>query len=396
MHGRAAVLLTAVLLVGGTALPARAAVPDGDQRRQVSVTFTGSGYGHGKGLSQYGARNRANDGQGYREIVKAYYPGTHWGTAGGSVRVLLTGDTTTDVQVVPRSKLAVRSLGAHKTWTLPAKRDGKSVTRWKITPASKHRSVVSYRTRAWHAWRTAKGDAEFAAGGRPIALRTPNGLVSYRGTLRSASVDSSGTARNTVNILPFDSYLRGVVPKEVPGTWPAAAVRAQAVAARTYAAYERAAVPASRYYDLCDTAHCQVYGGQSAEFSKSSDAVAATAKRIVTYAGEPAFAQFSASNGGYSAAGGFPYLRAEPDPYDHGYPGDPWTATFTGDQITRNWSDLGQLQSIAIDQWEVDDQRAHVLRVKVTDTDGVSHRVSGATLASWLGLRSTRFEITQE
>ena len=63
-----------------------------------------------------------------------------------------------------------------------------------------------------------------------------------------------------MNVLRLDDYVKGVVPREMPASWPPAAVRAQAVAARTYAAFDRAAHP-TRYYDTCDTTSCQVYGG---------------------------------------------------------------------------------------------------------------------------------------
>ena len=86
----------------------------------------------------------------------------------------------------------------------------------------------------------------------------------------------------------LDGYLRGVLPREVvASTWPPATLQAQAVAARTYAAYERAHVPAGRHYDLCDTASCQVYGGASAEYPGTDAAVAATAGQVLTSGGTP-------------------------------------------------------------------------------------------------------------
>ena len=114
------------------------------------------------------------------------------------------------------------------------------------------------------------GDAQFSAGGRPITLVTPGGRVAYRGILRSATpsdLEPGAVDRDTVNVVPLDDYVRGVVPQEVPAQWPTQTVRSQAVAARTYAAHE-AAAPADRHYQLCDTAHCQVYGGFSAEQPK--------------------------------------------------------------------------------------------------------------------------------
>jgi stage II sporulation protein D len=317
----AATLSTATFLV--PASPAAAAdpwpVPD-----NATISLDGRGNGHGHGLSQYGAEGAARQGLGYRDILGFYYPGTQWGASGGSVQVLITRDTSKDVVVDPRAGLTVHSPGSGRTWKLPAKvrkhgprSDKVRVRRWRIVPGSGHRSQVSYRTGGWHVWKDARGDAQFAAGGRPVELHTPQGVVAYRGALRSASPAGSTTDRDTVNVVSLDSYLRGVVPSEViASTWHAAAIRAQAVAARTYAAYERAHAPSSQHYQLCDTAHCQVYGGYSAEYPTSDAAVAATAHEVITSGGEPAFAQFSASNGGWASAGAFDYLPAQEDPYD--------------------------------------------------------------------------------
>ena len=370
-------------------------VPDGSGRgAAVNVTISGRGFGHGKGLSQYGALGRARAGHDYGEIVRHYYPGTRWGTAAGAVKVLITGDTTNDVVVGPRSGLTVRSLGTGRTWTLPARRDGQAVKRWRVTPASGHRSTVGYRTGAWHVWRTVTGDAQFAAGGAPVRLYKAGGSVEYRGTLRSASASGTGMDRDTVNIVPLDSYLRGVVPQEVPALWPAAAVRAQAVAARTYAAYERA--HRSGRFDLYDDTRSQVYGGLDAEHPSSDAAVKATARKVLTYQGSAAFTQFSASNGGYSVAGAFPYLRARAGhvrqvrPGPDGTPG--WTVTFTGDQVTRHWTGLGQLKSITVDQRDGNGPfDGRVLELTVTGDQGSVSGVDGSDFASYLGLRSTLF-----
>ena len=86
---------------------------------------------------------------------------------------------------------------------------------------------------------------------------TAKSRVAYRGTLRAIKGD-------TVNILPLDDYLKGVVPREVPASWKPAAVQAQAVAARTYAAFGRRE-PQASHYQICDTTACQVYGGYSDE-----------------------------------------------------------------------------------------------------------------------------------
>ena len=96
----------------------------------------------------------------------------------------------------------------------------------------------------------------------------------------------------------------------MPASWSPAAVQAQAIAARTYAAYERAH-PLTDTYQICDTTSCQVYGGYSSEHPDSNAAIAATAGKIQTYGGDPAFTQFSSSSGGWTSAGSVPYLRRE-------------------------------------------------------------------------------------
>ncbi len=90
-------------------------------------------------------------------------------------------------------------------------------------------------------------------------------------------------------------------PRCRPG-WPRHALRAQAVAARTYAGYQREAL-AFRPYVICDTAACQAYGGASAEAPATTAAVRDTAKQVLTYDGETAFAMYSASNGGHTVEG---------------------------------------------------------------------------------------------
>lgn len=389
-----AVLSAAVLSVLAWVTPAHAdapwPVPDG-----ATITIDGKGFGHGTGLSQWGAQGAAAEHDlTYTEIIDFYYPGTGDGTAGGQVKVLITRDTTRDVVVGARTGLTVRSLGARRTWTLPARLDRRTVGKWRITPTSGHRSTIAFRAGAWHTWRVVAGDAQFAAGGRPIELFTPEGTIEYRGTLRSAT--ASGMDRDTVNILSLDSYLRGVVPSEViASAWDQDAIRAQAVAARTYAAYERAHAPASRRYQLCDTAHCQVYGGYSAEYPTSDAAVAATAGEIVTVSGAPIFAQFSASNGGYSVAGAFDYLPAKADPYD-GWSGNPyasWTKVVTETEVADAFN-LENLASISIDTRDSKGAFGGRVETITLTSSKASYEVTGEHFRKKLGLKSTLFTIS--
>ncbi|MFC6344300.1 SpoIID/LytB domain-containing protein, partial [Nocardioides hankookensis] len=132
----ASIATVALLPAFAAVAPAQASAehPANERRALTTVTFETTGWGHGKGLSQYGARNRAAAGQSWRSIVRNYYPGTRWGKGGGMVRIQLTADSTRDVVVRARPGLKAHSLGARKTWRLPAKVRGKAVRTWRITP----------------------------------------------------------------------------------------------------------------------------------------------------------------------------------------------------------------------------------------------------------------------
>ena len=111
---------------------------------------------------------------------------------------------------------------------------------------------------------TLAGDGAFHAGGDPVTLYYAGSSRQYRGFLKAASPSAGSSDRDTVNSTKVDAYLKGVVPLEMPASWRPNAVRAQAVAARTYAAYEMQH-PRAGHYQICDTASCQVYGGYTAE-----------------------------------------------------------------------------------------------------------------------------------
>ncbi|WKN47673.1 SpoIID/LytB domain-containing protein [Nocardioides sp. Arc9.136] len=382
-----ALVLPVALLPGAAqAAPARAAastVDDWAVPRTATVTITGRGYGHGHGMSQYGAEGAARQGLGHREIVKFYYPGTQWGTSRGRVTVALSTDPGDDVVVRPRRGLTVRDLAGGDRLRLPEN----GAKQWRIAEAGTGRLRVAYRTDKWRKWRDLAGNGEFYAGGAPVTLVTPVGDRPYRGRLRAARV---GTGVETVNDLRLDSYLKGVVPLEIPATWSPAAVRAQAVAARTYASYERAH-PRASAYQLCDTTSCQVYGGVAAEHPASNAAVDATAGQVLTAGGEPAFTQFASSSGGWTSAGSVPYLTAQKDPYD-GWAGNPvhrWSTTVDDGRIERAWPAVGDLRRIVVASRDGNGQwGGRVASVRLVGSRG-SVTVSGDTLRSVLGLRST-------
>ena len=146
----------------------------------------------------------------------------------------------------------------------------------------------------------------------------------YRGGLLLRAVGGTVSA---VNVVDLEDYLRGVVPAEMPASWPPEALKSQAVIARTYAA---ARINRASSYDLCASDSCQVYGGVDRELPASDAAVAATRAQVVSYAGAAARTYFSSDSGGYTASSletwgqDLPYLIARPDPASGG-PSSRWT-----------------------------------------------------------------------
>jgi SpoIID/LytB domain protein len=306
--------------------------------------------------------------------------------------VLITSDTTPDVAVSAVPGLVVHDLGSRATYRLPRIA---GATRWRLSAAGT-RTVVGYFTHGWHRYRPAGrpallGDGQFGAD-RPLTLWTPTGLRTYRGGLRAASPTPGSTARQTVNVVSVEDYVRGVVPMEMPPSWRTEAVRAQAVAARTYAVWSRSQVP-RRSWHICDSSSCQVYRGVDGEDPRADAAVAATARRIVTYDGRPAFTQFSASSGGWTAAGGTPYLVAKPDVYD-GLAANPvhsWSTRLSAARVQHAYPGIGRLQRLVVTRRDGHGQwGGRVVRI-VLDGSRRNVAVSGDRFRSVFGLRSTWF-----
>jgi len=344
----ASVLLLLPVLPATSAAAAepRRAVETWSTPGSTAITITGHGFGHGRGLSQYGALGAAKQGLTWRQINEFYYPGTTWGRIGGKVRVLITADTGRDVQVVAERGLKVTSLARQRTWRLPTT----AAKKWRLV-ASGESTLVQRAKRAnrggWKTWKKVPGEAEFSSADRVLTLVLPGARRDYRGTLQS--VGPRGGKRQTVNKLSMEAYLRGVVPQEVPALWDPDAVSAQSVAARTYAAFERQQRKGERY-DLCDTSQCQVYGGVDVEHPAATAAIRATARQGLLHDGRPAFTQFSASNGGHSVAGSMPYLVAQVDPYD-GLANptySTWTTTIDDTQVEKQWPGMGDLTGIEV------------------------------------------------
>ncbi|MXG89515.1 SpoIID/LytB domain-containing protein [Nocardioides flavescens] len=373
-------------LVGLTGVPSYAEdVPVG--AGATTLTLSGHGYGHGRGMSQYGAKGAAAQGLGWAQIVGFYYPGTQLGEARGPIRVQLTAATKRSLTVDARAGLRLQRLAGGRGYRLDRLRP--AATRWKLV-AHGERTRVRFETSGrWRTLRTVRGPAQVSAGGEPVTLRLPDGAAAaYRGALRAVAGPSGPV---TLNVLPLETYLRGVVPAEVPATWPAAAVQAQAVAARTYAAWERAAATGA-VADTCDTTSCQVYRGVAAEHPAADAAVSATRRQVVTYQGAPAFTQFSSSNGGFSAAGSAPYLVAQADPYESSSanPNASWSATVARSAVEQAWPQLGRLTRVSVVR-DAGGRRATSLTL--VGTAG-SVTVSADDVRTRFGLRSTWFALS--
>ncbi|MDZ7708161.1 MAG: SpoIID/LytB domain-containing protein [Trueperaceae bacterium] len=135
----------------------------------------------------------------------------------------------------------------------------------------------------------------------------------YRGGLR---VEVHDGALRVVNLVDLEAYLRGVVPSEMQAAWPIEALKAQAVAARSYTL---ASLDPGADYDICSTDACQVYRGMEVEHPRSDRAVADTEGIVIAWAGAPAIAYYHADSGGAVASSAevwgrdVPYLRARTD-----------------------------------------------------------------------------------
>ncbi len=400
MMRRLAITVVALAPIAGlvSAVPTADARPDG-HAAAASVKLRGHGYGHGHGMSQYGAQGAAIKGKSYRQILSFYYPHTKMASVRGRIRVLITADRGNKVVVKPRPGLRVRDRAGNRAFDLP-RRD--AINRWRIKPAKGDRSVsvVQYEaSNDWRRWHVPgrgelRGAGQFEAKG-PIRLVLPGGSTArYRGVLRAAYPSGGSHDRDTVNVLSMNKYVRGVIADEMPASWRRAALRSQAVAARTYGAFIRRENRRA-YYHICDTTSCQVYGGVGAETSKTNRAVSKTAGEIRNYDGAPAFTQFSASSGGWTAYGGQPYLPAKRDPYD-GWSGNrvhTWSTRIGVSAIEAAYPSIGSFKRIRVKRRDGHGQwGGRVLRLRVVGTSGAA-RVSGDDFRLTFGLRSTWFTV---
>jgi len=222
----------------------------------------------------------------------------------------------------------------------------------------------------------------------------------YRGELEVFARDGLLTV---VNVIPLEDYLLGVVPREMPAGFPAEALKAQAVAARTYALYTQAGrLYAASGYDLVPTTACQVYGGVEAESESTTAAVRATDGEVITYNGSLIGAFFHSTSGGHTESVEFvwgfpcPYLKGVPDS-DQDSPHYAWSVAFTADDLSARLeaAGYGVGRIYALGGVTPQGPGGRYLDSVVTGSDG-EVRLRSEKLRSVLGLRSTRFAVVAE
>ena len=367
----------------------------------ATTTFHGRGWGHGVGMSQYGARGRASAGASAADILAHYYRGTTLGSIDVStpirVRVLSGFKATStrplvifgrragwridgvdatfpeDSRIELRPKAVATATGTRYTWRGRVVAAGGAVLR--------DAAMTTFRVRG------ATNSTVFQVASRTSSYDT------YRGGLR-VGLPSSSTATTVTNELKLERYLRGVVPAEMPAAWATEALRAQSIAARSYAA--RRLRPGVSYYDVTDDTSSQVYLGVLGEKPATTAAIDATAGVVLRSGSAIANALFHSTGGGATehnenvfvsatgakVAGPVPYLRGSSDrrpdgtSYDSTSPYATWkTRTYTRAQLST---------------WFASDSRTNVGTLKALDlrVRGVSGRLIRVTLIGSLGSKT--------
>ena len=250
--------------------------------------------------------------------------------------------------------------------------------------------------------RTLVGPLRFDPGTAVLRL-SGNG---YRGRIR---VRAEGGLVSAVNDVGLEQYIKGVVAWEMPASWHPEALKAQAVVARTYGLVSR---KTGQWFDLYDDTRSQVYGGIRAEDSRASAAVEATRGEVVRSGGALAWTVYHSTSGGKTASRedewgppGIPYLVGVQDAFDAISPHHVWGSTDAEDDCPNSGRDcvwsasalkraLGSRAPSSITDFVVAERNgsSRVARARLSGPSGAT-TITGGTLRSVLGLRSTWFSI---
>src|SRR4051794_11249154 len=338
----------------------------------------GAGWGHGIGMSQYGAQGQAQVGRNYQQILGHYYTGTVVSMSSQrTIRVLLLAS-------VPRAtfsgatQLGSRALQPDKTYVVTRRGAG-------LLVRDSNRKKVGTFTTVRLSVSSSQGYLRLA------------GVGTYRGALELRPGTAGGVT--AVNALSLDQYVQGVVPVEMPSSWAPEALKAQAVAARTYALTTDAG--GSVFDQFADT-RSQVYRGVSGEAATTNAAVRATANQIVTYQGRAVVTYFFSTSGGetedvqnvFYGAIAVPYLKGVDDPYDSIAPRHRWKfGPYSRKQVKAKLGGLcaGSFRAVKVRE------RGSSPRVVAADVQCSrgTRRASGATIRSTAGLYDTWFSFVR-
>jgi SpoIID/LytB domain protein len=371
-----------------------------------TVTFYGRGYGHGVGMSQYGARGRALEGATAPDILAHYYEGATLGAVPPTtpIRVRVLNDfkaSATRPLVLYGRRAAWRFDGSPTTYpagarievrpTVQATATGASVT-WRVKVIAPTGEILRAGAIGSFRLRGVTSSTIFQ-----VASRTSS-FDLYRGVIR-VGLKTTAPLANATNELTLERYLRGVVPAEMPATWPVEALKAQSIASRSYAA--RRLRPGTSWFDVTDDSSSQVYRGLLGEKPATTAAIAATAGVVLRSGSTIANTLFHSAGGGATennenvfvsatgskVAGPVSYLRGSPDrradgtAYDSASPYATWkTLTYTSAQLST---------------WFGADPRTNVGTIVALDLGdrGVSGRLISVTLVGSLGTKKVSGDV---
>ena len=374
------------------------------QAADSTLTFVGHGWGHGRGMGQYGALGYAVDyGWSYQQIVGHFYGGTSLqnGTPNSTIGVELTALTGQSL------------IATGPGLTINGAPVGAGAIQVARTPSGTFQvyTAPSCGGPTWTPWGERASGLSIRSSGDPTNLDNllrvcqAGTTRGYRGALVMVA---PGTTPYVVNSLPIEDYLRGVVPRESPASWGDLAggrgmnaLRAQAVAARSYALAGSARLSGAA---TCDTTACQVYLGayewpysgsrKALEDPRSDRAVTETAGQVMrTAAGNVARTEFSSSTGGWTTGSAFTNVQDLGDAVSWN-PNHNWLASLPVSTMSAALG-VGQIASIAVTQRTgLGPDGGRVLGVTVRATDGRVTTLTGDTVRARLGLKSDWFSIS--
>jgi stage II sporulation protein D len=344
----------------------------------TAFVLAGGGWGHGVGMSQWGAFGQAKAGRDYRSILAHYYPGTTLGPSPVAVPAklrVLVADGVGSVSITAPGAITVVDAAGTKAQVDRQLTLGPKL----VLPAAAGAATPTPTPLADPVTLRAAGGGLLVVGGK-----------AYRGSLR---VLRAAKKLQLVNVVPLESYLLGVVPGEMPKDWPLDALEAQAVAARTYAI---ANLVEGRSFDLYSDARSQLYYGANAESPGTTRAVTETRGQVLSYDGAPAQTFYFSSSGGktMSALDAFgqdlPYLVSVDDPWDEASPNHRWeTRLLGGQQLARR---LGLQGSVTDVSYEPGTPGAPAA-LRITTSQGATSAQRLSDIRNRLGLKSLEFTL---